>query len=130
MEIGGILGDPAFNNKTNYDLGSSTPGKISEDSFERRLQAAMDNGDKEKLRQVCRQFEGILLNMMYRQMKASVPKSELLPASAGREVFESMLDEKLMEEAAGSGSLGLGEILYEQLMERARNIYTLKNEGE
>ena len=114
MEIGRI----------SRELISNTVGraaeKSSENIFEKRLKTAMDAEDDKELKKVCREFEGIFLEMMYKQMKAAVPKSGLIQSSAAQEIFESMLDEKLMEKAAGSGGAGLGDMLYKQLAARLK----------
>ncbi|MBP7175639.1 MAG: rod-binding protein [Thermoclostridium sp.] len=83
-------------------------------AFEDILKKAYSNGDKEKLKEACKEFEGLLLQMMYKQMKKTVPESELLPASSGREIFQEMLDEKLIDNATQRG-IGISEVLYRQL---------------
>lgn len=103
--------------------------QIQEDqAFEDVLKKAYSDGDKEKLKQVCKQFEGLLLQMMYRQMKRTVPESELLPASSGREIFQDMLDEELINGAAQRG-VGLSEVLYRQLSMNMDKTY-LVNDGK
>ncbi|MCX7842476.1 MAG: rod-binding protein [Clostridia bacterium] len=109
MEIGGI-NDKTFNNTLN-----NAKNKIKQDDFEKRLQNAVDSKDDKELKKVCRDFEGIILNMMYKQMKATVPKTELLPGDISREIFDSMLDEKLMEEASRGRGIGLADMLYKQM---------------
>lgn len=61
------------------------------------------------------EFEGLLLNMVYKQMRATVVKSNLIPKPMGREIFESMLDDELVKEASKDRSYGLAEELYKQL---------------
>ena len=70
--------------------------QIQEDkTFEDTLKKAYSDGDKEKLKGVCKEYEGLLLQMMYKQMKRTIPESELLPPSSGREIFQDMLDDEL-----------------------------------
>lgn len=114
MEIGGISRELIANTM------SRAAEKSSESGFEKRLKAAMDAEDAKELKKVCREFEGIFLGMMYKQMKATVPKSGLFQSGAAQEIFESMLDEKLMEKAASSGGAGLGDMLYKQLAVRLK----------
>jgi peptidoglycan hydrolase FlgJ len=87
----------------------------SDKSFEESLKRAVETNDADRLKGVCRQFESIMLDMMYKQMKATVIKSDLIPKSAGSEIFESMRDEELMNQAALSGGTGLADIMYRQL---------------
>lgn len=97
--------------------------KASDGSFEKHLESAYNKNDEQQLKAVCKEFEGIMLNMMYKQMRASVPKTDLLPSDMGRDVFESMLDEKLTEEASKGGGVGLAEVLYKQLGKQMKAQY-------
>ncbi len=87
----------------------------AEDDFAKRLEAAAEKNDDKELKKACQEFEAIMLDMLYKQMKATVIKSDLIEADPGKEIFESMLDEQLMEQAAKTGSIGLAESLYKQL---------------
>lgn len=124
MEIGGI------NRGIIKNTIDSTVNKVSGDDFGERLQAAVENRDDIELKKACREFEGIILNMLFKQMKAAVPKSEFLENSKTVEIFDSMLDEKLMEEASKRGSLGLADTLYKQLGKQLKTSYNKENEGE
>jgi flagellar protein FlgJ len=111
------------------DISASINRKqIQEDQgFADVLKKAYSSGDKEKLKQVCREFEGIMLQMMYKQMKKTVPESELLPASSGREIFQEMLDEELINNATQRG-IGLSDVLYRQLSMNMDKTYLVNNE--
>lgn len=84
-------------------------------SFEKRLKQAMEDKDEQQLRKVCVDMEKIIINMMYGQMKATIPESNLFEKSISTEIYRSMLDEKLVEEAANNGGIGLADVLYRQL---------------
>ena len=86
------------------------------------LQKAYDDGDKEKLKEVCTQFESIMLSMMYKGMKATVPESSFLEESNAREIFDDMLDEELMKRASHRG-VGLADMLYRQLSKQMDRTY-------
>jgi len=103
----------------------TTGGRIDESDFERKLQQAMDKGDEEALKKACADFEAMFLQMMYKQMKATIPESNLIPKSVGRDIYESMLDEKLVEQAAESGGVGLADVLYKQLSKQLKNRYKI-----
>jgi flagellar protein FlgJ len=114
MEIGEINNLLGYNSTSIGNAVRQTEGEI----FEERLKAAMEAEDKKQLKSVCREFEGIILNMMFRQMKAAVPKSDLFPGNTAGEIYQSMLDDRLIEEAAKNGGIGLGETLFKQLSRR------------
>ena len=71
----------------------------------------------QRLLEVARDFESIFLRQLLRQMRATVPRSNLVQASFGREVFEGMRDDFLAGEMSKSGGIGLAEMLYRQLKE-------------
>ena len=124
MNIDGISG------KINNNTYNNAKSKAADDNFEKRLQSAFDSKDDKELKNVCKEFEGILLNMMYKEMKATVPKSNLIPDDAGQDIFESMHDENLMNEAAKTNRLGLADVLYKQLSKQLKSTYKPVNEGD
>ncbi len=95
----------------------------SETDFKSILEKAVGEKDKEQLKEACRQFESMFIGMMYKQMRTTVPKSELLPASFARETFESMLDDEFAEKASKGQGIGLADMLYKQLSKDMENIY-------
>lgn len=112
MEIGNVR--RLLSNMTTGSV--SAPLKEAVDkSFEEKLKAAVEKNDDKELKAACKQFEGIMLDILYKQMKATVIKSELVEADAGREIFESMLDESMLENASKASTFGLADSLYKQL---------------
>jgi len=100
--------------------------QASDSSFEQRLVKALDEKNDEELKKACQDFESIVLNIMFKQMRATVMKSDLVPEDAGTEIFQSMLDEKYVEEATKSGGIGLGDMLYKQLSKKLNSVYKLE----
>jgi flagellar protein FlgJ len=68
-----------------------------------------------EIQQVSKNFESIFLEMVFKEMRNSVQKSNLLGNSQGMEFFESMYDEKLTQQLASSGGMGLGQMVYQKL---------------
>lgn len=112
MDIGRITGNLA--GSYGNDAARSAE-QASDDSFAKKLEAAVQSQDDKELKQACQEFESIMLNIMYKQMKATIVRSGLMERDAGTEIFESMQDENLMEMASKTGSFGLAESLYKQL---------------
>ena len=125
MGIDGV--GSGYTGKTPY---ANTPDKVSSGDFESRLKKAMGDKDRKELKKACLEFEQVFLSMMYKQMKATVPKSDLTSGDSGREIFEGMLDDKLTEEASQNGKLGLADMLYKQLEKQMDNRYEKADEGE
>ena len=69
-----------------------------------------------KLREACEGFEAMFLSMMYKQMRATVPESDLFGKKSNAiKIFEDMRDTELMNAAAKSGGIGLADMMYKQL---------------
>lgn len=70
-----------------------------------------------QLLDTCKEFEAIMLQQMMKSMRATVPKSEA-SQSFGQEITQDMYDEKLTDEMAKSGGIGLAQVLFRQLGRR------------
>lgn len=124
MDIGKIDGN-LDNNSLNI-----AKNKVNDDAFGKELQSAMDKKDDTAMKKVCKDFEGVLLNMMYKEMKATVSKSDLIPADPGQDIFDSMMDDKLVDESSKAGGIGLADVLYKQLSKQQKAIYKPESKGE
>ena len=74
----------------------------------------MEKRDKE-LKKACEGFEAMFLNMMYRQMRATVPKDSLFGESNALKIFQDMRDDELMKNVAAGGGIGIADMMYKQL---------------
>ena len=99
-------------------------GQVSDDTgFEAALKKAYDECDREKLKQACIQFESILLQNLYKQMKATIPKGGLLEESNARSIFQDMYDEELMKQC-GTRGVGIADMMYKQLSAQMDRTFT------
>lgn len=114
MEVGSL------NTKNTLDSVQNTKIKSTDNDFEKRLKAAAEKGDDAELKQVCKEFEGIFISMMYKQMRSTVPKSDYLQSDSATEIFNSMLDDELCNAASQRG-IGLGDMLYKQMAKQYSN---------
>ncbi len=71
-------------------------------------------GKKAALKRACKEFESLFSAYLLKTMRSSVLRAEA-PEHA-REVYETMFDEAVAREISYSGAIGLGEMLYEQLV--------------
>lgn len=110
--IGGIIGGITQNMAGNAVQSAE---RSSDDTFAKKLEEAARKNDDKALKEACQEFESIMLSMLYRQMKATVIKSDLVEEDPGMEIFQSMEDDELMNRASKTGSFGLAESLYKQL---------------
>ncbi len=68
-----------------------------------------------KLKEACRQFESLFLGMLWKEMRKTVDKSGFLTSSFGEEMFSDMLDQAMADAASKGGSMGIADLLYQQL---------------
>ncbi len=97
--------------------------------FESILKKAFDDGDKKKLKDACDEFESVMLQILYKQMKATVPESDFIEKSSARAMFEDMLDETLMEQSSHRG-MGISDMMYRQLSARMDKAYKIERLDE
>jgi peptidoglycan hydrolase FlgJ len=89
---------------------------VEDTTFKAKLDSAMSDPDKQKLRAACQDFEAVFLNMMLQSMRATVPKSDFFGRNSGEELFKSMLDQETTKNMAKAGGAGLADMLYKQLV--------------
>lgn len=70
------------------------------------------------LKRLAHELEGVFLNQLFQAMRASVPRDAASAPSEGEEMFTSMLDQTLAQEAARHMNHGIGDALYKQLVRR------------
>lgn len=111
------------------DVYNTSKAKTDGTDFESALKKAYDEGDKAKLKEACDEFEALLLQMMYKQMKATIPDGGFIEKSSARSIFEDMLDEQLMENASKRG-MGISDMMYKQLSANMDRIYKASSGNE
>jgi flagellar protein FlgJ len=118
-----------FGNINPVDTVKTNKTQTGATEFESILKKAFDEGDKAKLREACNEFEAIMLQMLYKQMKATVPESDFIEKSSAREIFEDMLDEELMTRGSMRG-VGIAEMMYKQLSTQMDKVYKFEKAEE
>lgn len=106
----------------------SADAVASQAKFSTMLREAKENIDKavstektgaekqrDELRKACQGFESYFLNMMFREMRKTVPKDELFGESNAMDIFRDMHDTEVMENVAKSGGIGIADMMYKQL---------------
>lgn len=71
-----------------------------------------------QLLQMSKQLQAVFINQLFQAMRESVPDESPAGESSGREMFTSMLDEKLADAASQRMDHGISEALYRQLSRR------------
>ena len=70
---------------------------------------------EKKLRKACADFESVFIYEMLKTMRKTVPPSGLLNKMEGKDTYEMMTDQKVSEELAKKGGMGLQDVLFNQL---------------
>ena len=76
--------------------------------------------DEGKLKKACEDFESIFISQMLKEMRKSIPKSGLLDGGNEQDAYLSLFDEAFSKSIAQGGGIGLGKILYQNVMKQAK----------
>lgn len=72
--------------------------------------------DQKELEKACQGFEAIFFSTLVKSMRRTLPGDALFGKSQGVEIFESMYDQALVDQLAGSGrGIGIAEKLEDSL---------------
>ena len=80
-----------------------------------RLAANPNVSPQEKVGELSRQFESILLRQVLKDIRKTVIKSDLFPESLASDIYQDMVTEQLADAMSKSGSLGLARSLEKDL---------------
>ncbi|HOM71350.1 MAG TPA: rod-binding protein [Armatimonadota bacterium] len=96
------------------NIGQAAQTISSSKSTRQVVSKPTDNTDP-ALMKVCVEFESLLATQMLKKMRESVPKTDLFGSRDKEEMFQDMLDQEVCLNLSKSGSIGLAEVLYQQL---------------
>ncbi|MEE9239898.1 MAG: rod-binding protein [bacterium] len=102
-------------------FGNISPGQFrnmtlqGNGSLERKLEHLKKNGDEAAIRKFSQDFEALFVQRLLKEMRKSVPKGGLMEKSLSMEWFEEMFDEAVAKEISAGESIGMAQIIYEQL---------------
>ena len=83
--------------------------------------------ETEKIGELSRQFEALLLRQVLQQTQKTVIKSNLMDESATSGIYRDMITNQLADSMSKSGSFGLAQSLEKEL---TRQLSTKKQEGK
>lgn len=110
----------------NINQAKYTSDTKQTDDFKQILENAKNSHDDEKLRDTCKQFESVYINILMQNMRKTVVDGGLVEKSHAREMFEGMLDEEIAKEVSKGQGMGLAQIMYDQL---TKNFSSGENNG-
>lgn len=110
--------DNAVNNlAANHMMTTLTKNQDTKD-FNQELEKALQAKDDKKLYDACVELESVFINKVFDAMRSSISRSDLVPRGFATEAFESMLYDEYAKEISKSKTMGISEILYNQLKNR------------
>lgn len=80
--------------------------------------SAVNSEQDKKLRKVCQDFEAVYTNYLLKSMRKTVQKSDLFGSGKEEEMYQDMMDTQICESAAKTNSIGIADVLYNQLRNR------------
>jgi Rod binding domain-containing protein len=90
-------------------IGKTTPSLPTTDPGPKKV-------DEEKLKRACMDFESLFIYQVLKSMQQTVPKSGLLGEGPEKGIFESLFGQEWSKALAHQGGLGLGKMLYKQML--------------
>lgn len=110
MDISSISG--SYINQATMALDQES--KTTE-SFENVLRSAQLTGNNEEIMNACKEFEAYFVNLMFKEMRKTVPNDGFIKKGRAEEVFQDMLDERVSKNATDAGGIGLAQFMYKQM---------------
>ncbi|MBW1709097.1 MAG: rod-binding protein [Deltaproteobacteria bacterium] len=69
-----------------------------------------------KLKKCCSGIESIFIGTLLKALRATIPESNLLPQSAGKNIYDSMFDQQFSIFLTQAQGIGLADTLYRQML--------------
>ncbi len=86
------------------------------------------DAEAKKLREACQGFEAMFLDIVFKEMRNTVPENTLFGESQGEKIWHSMLDTELMQNVAKGGGVGIADMMYDNLVSQVTS-QTLSAKG-
>ena len=93
-----------------------------------QLRREAASGSSESIKKVADQFETLFINMMMQSMRKAVPSGGLFNQSS-MQLFTSMFDQQIAQQAAGKG-FGLSDIIAKQLTNQSNKAVNINNQSQ
>ncbi len=98
----------------------SKPALANSPSFKTKVNGrAADSKRLNKLRECCSEVESLFIDSLLKTLRKTIFESDLLPKSAGRNIYNSMFDQQVSTFLSQGQGIGLGRMLYKQLLRKS-----------
>lgn len=109
MDVGGLT--------SAYTDFIATQADGADNKVQDKLNSDYANATSDELMDACKQFEAYFLEQMFKSMMKTVPESEYSSASTSTmmDYYKDNMLQELASESTEQNSLGLAQMLYEQM---------------
>lgn len=97
-----------------YKYQPLTPPELQGSGAKIDHSKGIDRGSK--LYEQCREFESIFVQMMLKEMRATVNKTDLLDGGFAQEIFEDILYQERAKDMTKTAGFGLADQMYLELI--------------
>jgi peptidoglycan hydrolase FlgJ len=77
---------------------------------------------EEEMRDVAKQFEGMVVRQLLKEMRKTVPNDGLIERSFATEMYTDIADDHLANQMSENKGVGIGDMIYEELKERNKTM--------
>jgi peptidoglycan hydrolase FlgJ len=74
--------------------------------------------DGEKLKKACTDFEALFMAQVLKSMRQTIPQTGFLGKGLGSDIYQGFMDQELSQKLSQSKGLGLGKVIYRQMLKR------------
>ena len=105
------------------DYMNTTAQNATTEKLKSVAQADYSGASDEELMNVCKQFESYFLEQVFKEMQKTVPESEFSDKNTTNLVnyFKDTTIQEMAEQSTENNSLGLAQMLYEQMKRNLQN---------
>jgi flagellar protein FlgJ len=118
MKTAGISAPPYMNSFQSIDRDLSKAQSFAQTLD--KVSGKVTGQDDKKLYESCQDLESIFMSSILNSMRATITRSELLPRGLADDVYESMLYDEYAKDISKTGSMGLADIIYQQLKQSSK----------
>ncbi len=75
--------------------------------------------DQKGLKQLCQDFEAILIHSLFKEMRQTIPDDGYLEPGQGTDWYQEIMDMEVARDMARKGGLGLAPLIYAEFQNAA-----------
>lgn len=98
------------------------------------LSPTIGSGEKKlnraKLKKACKDFDALFMAQMLKSMRQTIPQTGFLGKGPGNDVYQGLMDQELSRKLSQSKGLGLGKVIYRQMLKREEKTPPVSKRGQ